>query len=143
MLDSATYMLIALRREHRAAIGPRLAELGLHSGSELAMAELWRSEGLTHGELAGRLRVRPPSVTKILRTLERDGLVERRHDAEDGRVLRIHLTARGRDLRGPVERAWRDADRETLGGLSADEAASLRRLLSRSLAAVVRTGATS
>ena len=37
-------------------------------------------------------------MTKTLRRMERDGLVERRPDADDGRAVRIYLTPRARAL---------------------------------------------
>ncbi|MEO7197176.1 MAG: MarR family transcriptional regulator, partial [Solirubrobacterales bacterium] len=91
------------------------------------------SDGLTHAELAERLRVRPPSVTKMLRTLERDQLIYRLTDPDDARVSRIHLTAEGRRLRPALRRVGREAESEVLGSLSADERTRLRALLAKTL----------
>lgn len=53
---------------------------------------------LTLGELAAAEQVRPPTMTRIVTGLERDGLVERRGDARDKRLTRIHATAKGRKV---------------------------------------------
>ena len=37
-------------------------------------------------------------MTGIVRRLEHNGLVERRHDREDRRVVKVYLTAEGRDI---------------------------------------------
>ncbi len=129
---TTTQLLYAVQRAHRAALEPRLNALGLHPGADLALVELGPG-GITHAELAERLRVRPPSVTKVIGTLERDGLVERLVDPDDARVSRIHPTAEGRRLRRPLRRAWRDAEREALATLSPRELTELRRLLAKSL----------
>jgi DNA-binding MarR family transcriptional regulator len=50
----------------------------------------------TLGELAAAEQVRPPTMTRIVQGLEAAGLVRRRRDADDGRVHRLHATARGR-----------------------------------------------
>jgi DNA-binding MarR family transcriptional regulator len=50
----------------------------------------------TLGELAAAEQVRPPTMTRIVQGLEADGLVRRERDADDGRVHRLHATARGR-----------------------------------------------
>jgi DNA-binding MarR family transcriptional regulator len=43
--------------------------------------------------------------------MEAKGLVERRRDEPDGRLVRVYLTDRGRKVQGPVakdvERVWR------------------------------------
>jgi DNA-binding MarR family transcriptional regulator len=133
VLHTTTHLLVSLHKAHRAALAPRLAELGLNAGDELTLAQLWREEGITQTDLAERLAVRPPTVSKVLRTLERAELVQRLPDAEDGRVSRVHLTDPGRRLRPDVERAWRAAERDTLARLSSSQAAQLRRLLTAAL----------
>src|SRR3954447_16926011 len=43
----------------------------------------------TLGELAAAEQVTPPSMTRIVRNLEAEGLVERRADATDRRIVRV------------------------------------------------------
>jgi len=50
----------------------------------------------TLGELAAAEQVRPPTMTRIVQGLESAGLVRRVRDADDGRVHRLHPTAKGR-----------------------------------------------
>jgi DNA-binding MarR family transcriptional regulator len=51
----------------------------------------------THREVAERCFVRPATLTGIIDTLERDGLVRRRRDGSDRRAVRISLTPAGRE----------------------------------------------
>jgi DNA-binding MarR family transcriptional regulator len=53
---------------------------------------------ITVGDLARAEQVRPPTISRLLKGLERDGLVDRERDAADGRVQRITATERGRRL---------------------------------------------
>lgn len=131
MLDTTTYLLTALHRAHLAALAPRLLDLGLHPGAELLLAEISRHQGATQVELAERLAVKAPSVTKVLRNLERDGLVERLGDPEDARVLRVHLTPTGSRVLSAARDTWLEAERETLSALPDRERATLHRLLAR------------
>jgi DNA-binding MarR family transcriptional regulator len=39
-----------------------------------------------------------PAATGIITRLEQSGLVERRHDREDRRVVKVYLTDEGRDI---------------------------------------------
>ena len=52
----------------------------------------------TLGELAEAEQVRPPSITRIVRNLEADGLVEREPDPADRRVVRVRATDEGRRI---------------------------------------------
>src|ERR671930_70118 len=53
---------------------------------------------LTHGELASRLHCDKTNVTGLVDRLERRGLVRRRPDVDDRRVMRVGLTERGGEL---------------------------------------------
>ena len=63
-----------------------------------ALATVGKCGPMSAGELAGIERVQPPSMTKILASLETDGLVERSPHPEDRRQSIISITVAGRDL---------------------------------------------
>jgi DNA-binding MarR family transcriptional regulator len=50
----------------------------------------------TLGELAAAEQVRAPTMTRLVAALEREGLVTRTADPDDGRVTRVSATAAGR-----------------------------------------------
>jgi DNA-binding MarR family transcriptional regulator len=81
----------------------------------------------TLGELAAAEQVRPPTMTRIVQALERDGLVRRDDDPNDRRVARIRATAKGRRvmLRGRERRIANLA--ELLARLSQQEIAQVRK----------------
>lgn len=79
----------------------------------------------TSGELAAIERVSAPSMSRTVSALVELGLVERASDSDDGRVVRLSLTAAGQ-AELDAHRARRDAwMTERLDGLTAEE----RRLL--------------
>jgi DNA-binding MarR family transcriptional regulator len=49
-------------------------------------------------ELAGREGISQPSMTAMVSRLERQGLVERRHDPSDGRIVLVAITRVGQDM---------------------------------------------
>jgi DNA-binding MarR family transcriptional regulator len=53
-------------------------------------------QGLTPAQLAERAGSTPPSMTGVLRSLEREGLVRRRAMSDDRRSQSVFLTAAGR-----------------------------------------------
>ena len=127
--DTRLFQMLKVLRRVRGEIAPVLAEHGLHPGQELLLAQLWREDGLTHGQLVARLRVQPPTVTKALQRLEKAGFVRR--EPGDGHGRRVHLTSSGRELRVPVEQAWATADRQMLDQLSSEEQDFLGQIVSR------------
>ncbi|HZY66261.1 MAG: MarR family transcriptional regulator [Actinomycetota bacterium] len=125
------FALAKVCRAHRGNVGDLLAEIGLHVGQEMVLIELWERDGLRGGELATRLGVEPPTVTKMLRRLENCGLVERRQDPEDARSFRVFLTEEGRSLEKPVTRCWERVEEKTLAGLSPEERRAFHGLLAK------------
>lgn len=61
---------------------------------------LYEENGLTIGTISQRRGVDAPTVTGIVKRLEQNGLVERLHDREDRRVVKVYLTAEGRNAMG-------------------------------------------
>ena len=125
------FALAKVCRAHRGNVGGMLAEFGLHVGQDMVLIELWQADGLRGGELACRLGVEPPTVTKMLRRLENFGLVERRPDPADARSFRVFLTPAGRALEGPVSRCFERAEEKTLTGLEPSERREFARLLAK------------
>jgi DNA-binding MarR family transcriptional regulator len=123
------YRILQIHRAHRNRAEAAFNELGLHTGQEWVMFQLWNKEGLTQSQLVENLGVEPPTITKTLDRLEKAGLVERRQDVEDARVSRVYLTRKGRELQGPVEKIWKDLEARTVQGLSEAEKALILRLL--------------
>lgn len=129
--EKTGFTLAKVCKAHRARVGALLAGYGLHVGQEMVLVELWHEDGLRGGELAGRLGVEPPTVTKMLRRLEGCGLVERRRDPSDARSFRVHLTNEGRALEEPVARCWEEVEETMLAGLNEAQRRSFRELLIR------------
>jgi DNA-binding MarR family transcriptional regulator len=64
------------------------------------MINLYRREGISQQELARKLLVGRSNMSMLLPQLEKRGLIERRADARDKRVLRLHLTDEGKAVTG-------------------------------------------
>ena len=87
------------------------------SGAQLwALAEIADDRGVTVGALAARLAIHQSTASNLVEALEAAGLVERRRDSEDGRVVNLYLTASGtrlmrrapKPLRGVLQQALCD-----------------------------------
>ncbi len=110
-----------------------LAEHGVRVGQQIVLEALWREDGLTPGELARRIGVETPTVVRGVGRMETAGLVVRRDDPLDGRLVRVYLTDRGRELEGIIPQAEDALIEEAFSGFSTKEREQLTRLLSRVL----------
>jgi DNA-binding MarR family transcriptional regulator len=63
-----------------------------------ALSLLLVQDGMTIGTMSQKRGVDAPAATGIITRLEQIGLVERRHDHEDRRVVKVYLTDEGRDI---------------------------------------------
>lgn len=64
------------------------------------LVNLYRFEAISQQELARKLLVGRSNMSMLLPQMEKRGLIERRADARDKRILRLFLTDKGRELTG-------------------------------------------
>lgn len=62
------------------------------------LLNLYRREGISQQELARKLLVGRSNMSMLLPQLEKRGLIERRGDGNDKRVLRLFLTPEGKEI---------------------------------------------
>jgi len=127
--DYIGFQVLQIHKAHRSRAEAALNKLGLHTGQEMLLLQLWIEEGIPQSQLAASMEVEPPTATKMLQRMERAGLIERRPDPEDARISRVYLTERGRALEQPVLDVWKQLEAQTVAGLSLTEQALLHRLL--------------
>lgn len=87
----------------RAAADAAVQRHGLRLGQDHLLAALWAADGRTPGEIAAAVNVTTPAVTKLATRMAESGLLERRPDPHDNRLVRLWLTPAGRALQKPVE----------------------------------------
>ncbi len=121
------------------------AETGLDPlpASELeVMRLLVRRPGLSVGEVAQELGLRPSNASAAIRGLLARGLLQRRIDKADGRIARLEPTTRGQAIRRQREEAWGKLLRAQLARLPGEDVASLLAAVKplQTLAAGLSTG---
>jgi DNA-binding MarR family transcriptional regulator len=115
----------------RGAADEAMSRHGVRVGQNLVLAALWERDGLAPGEVAQRLGVRSPTVVKMATRMEATGLVERRRDAKDARLVRLHLTGKGRSLQATIEQELRDLEARALASVNERERQQLERVLGK------------
>ena len=85
--SAAIHLLRHLRKEDDAS--------GLSAPRLSALSVIVFGGPITLGQLATAEQVKPPTMTRIVTGLEKDGLVRRKADDRDRRLTMIHATPKG------------------------------------------------
>jgi len=85
--SSAIHLLRHLRKEDDAS--------GLSAPRLSALSVVVFGGPITLGQLARAEQVKPPTMTRIVTGLEKDGLVRRKGDERDRRLTKIYATPKG------------------------------------------------
>jgi DNA-binding MarR family transcriptional regulator len=115
---------------HRA-VNEAVRPFGVTPTQMGALNRLRAEPGLSGAELARRLLVTPQAAQLALTALEEAGLVERRPDANHGRIVRTYLTDEGRHVIDRCLARGYEAEDAFLAVLSAAERRTLIELLER------------
>jgi DNA-binding MarR family transcriptional regulator len=103
--------------------------IGLKPGEFSVLIVIMHNPDIRQGVLARRLMIKRAHMTKLIRSLERRGYVERRIPDEDRRSVMLRLTAEGRNF---MRRKWAlflRYEEARQSPLSAQEERQLLRLL--------------
>jgi DNA-binding MarR family transcriptional regulator len=130
--SAAIHLLRQLRKEDDAS--------GLSAPRLSALSVVVFGGPLTLGELARAEQVKPPTMTRIVTGLEKDGLVRRKGDTRDRRLTHIEATSKGQKVlaAGRARRVEKLAT--AVGRLDSKELAELRQGLQlvRDVVAIMR-----
>lgn len=118
-------------RLSRTALASRLLAHGFYAGQDQIMMALAAEDGQTPGQLATRLGVRPPTITKTINRLQAQGFLAKRASDNDGRQAHIYLTETGSEAIREIEKSVRKAEKQALKGLDKKELKVLSKMLSR------------
>lgn len=130
---SPGYLVNHLARLFAGALQSRIKPMGLSTGVFPVMLHLWQKDGITQRDLVGLVGVEQATMANTLARMERDGLIQRRPDPEDGRARRIWLTEQGKSLDEAATSAANEENLSVLAGLSQDEVAQLVQLMRKAI----------
>jgi DNA-binding MarR family transcriptional regulator len=115
----------------RTALATRLLAHGFYAGQDQIMVSLDAEDGQTPGQLAMRIGVRPPTITKTINRLQAQGFLEKKASETDARQAHVFLTEAGREAIRAIQKSLRKTEKQALKGLDKKEQKTLAKLLSR------------
>jgi MarR family transcriptional regulator, organic hydroperoxide resistance regulator len=86
---------------------------------------LWAQDGLTPGEIARRLGLSTPTVTRATTRMEAAGLLRREPHPSDRRMVLVRLTSRGRELEKAIDAEMHKLTERALATFDAADRAAL------------------
>jgi MarR family transcriptional regulator, organic hydroperoxide resistance regulator len=118
----------------REAADEAMSRHGVRVGQHIVLSVLWEQDGLTPGEIARRLQAATPTIVNTATRMEEAGLVVRRPDPADARLVRLYLTPRGRAVSEPVRDARAELEQHATATLTPAERDHLRTALVKMIA---------
>lgn len=129
--QSVGHLMKRITTQMRRRIERRMAEHGLTEAQWVPLWLLATGQGDTAQALTSAIDMNPGAMTRMLDRLEAKGLVARERSARDRRVVRLSLTAAGRDLVRHIPGVLAEVNNGALRGFSAAEFETLKALLRR------------
>jgi DNA-binding MarR family transcriptional regulator len=108
-------------------------QITLHRSQAMVLCKLFHADGITQSEIAQQLAVQGATVTDMLQRMEEAGMVTRRRDLDDNRLVRVYLTETGREKERFIMEQFLKLESAVFAGFDEDERVLLRRLLNRTL----------
>ncbi len=93
------FSVYVLHREIMQCYRPILKNIGLTYPQYIAMMALWEKDDLTVNQVGELLQLDNGTLTPLLKRLESKDYLSRKRSKEDERVVKIHLTEKGRNLK--------------------------------------------
>ncbi|MDB5613832.1 MAG: MarR family transcriptional regulator [Devosia sp.] len=128
---SAGYMTNLVGRLFLRELERNLAPIGLTPAYMPVLLALEGGTALTQKALAARARVEQPTMTATLNRMERDGLIERRVNPDDGRSTLVSLTPAAVDKLPAVENVVTAINALVLEQMTVDERSQFFALLQK------------
>lgn len=104
-----------------------LQAMDIHPKQVPILCFLGKNEGLSQNEISKQMNIKPPTVAVSIKRLEKSGVVERRADEKDHRIIRVYLTQKGRDLGEAVKEKIEQSEQVMFNGFSEAELCLMRR----------------
>ena len=104
-------------------------EVGLSTATWFLLSMLLEEDGISQGEVSHRFEVDPSRITRLAQRLQDEGLLLRKRDPEDNRVVRLYATEEGRLLIESSRKRREGFEARFRREFTPEELAELRRAL--------------
>ncbi len=108
-----------------------LSEHGIHFGQARILVSLMHHGELTQRTIGQGLHIKPATVTNMVKKMDASGLIDRRRDANDDRIINVTLTLKGKEAAALAVSVMEQIENDIRSELSRKEIDILRHPLER------------
>lgn len=105
----------------RDIINREVEKLGIQNSYRQLLFCLGRKDGVNQLELVRETHLKAPTISVTLKSMEADGLVVRKTDEKDARVIHVYLTEKGRQTDDRIRDIHHELDRIMAAGIPQEE----------------------
>ena len=127
--DCVIFLLAKAYQKAHGSFKKRLLPYGLTPIQHLILEALWEEDGQSAGDIGKKLVLDAATLSGVLDRLVIGGWIVKETDDGDKRMLRIHLTKKGIDLRQTLAEQRDQTNQDLLASLTLEEKVLLKRLL--------------
>lgn len=126
--DSLYYIFLEVIRFHYYRTHVLLEEIGVYPGQPPMLFILNQEDGLSQKKLANKLKIKPSTITVMLKRMEKANLIVRKKDDKDQRVSRVYLTEKGKKVCEDTIKVVKQIERECFKDFTEEEKETLKSL---------------
>lgn len=125
--DSLQSLFVRLTHLYFRKIFLMMKETEIHPRQFPLICLVGKQEGISQKKISEMLKISAPTVAVSVKRLEKAGMVERKNDEEDQRVMRIYLTEKGRRLTETAKMYIEENEKALFRGFSESELCLMKR----------------
>ena len=126
--DSLYYNFLEVIRFHYYRTHVLLEEIGVYPGQPPMLFILNQEDGLSQKKLANKLKIKPSTITVMLKRMEKANLIVRKKDDKDQRISRVYLTEKGKKVCEDTIEVVKQIERECFKDFTEEEKETLKSL---------------
>jgi len=126
-------LLAQICQAYRSLSDSLMDVVAVRRGQASVLCKLFAEDGVSQSEIAQQLSLQGATVTDMLQRMEEAGLVTRRRDPDDNRLVRVYLTEAGREKEQAIISQFKELENAVFSGFDASEQSLMRQMLNRML----------
>lgn len=119
--ETVSYSFYEIANRYRLEFEKVMVEIGLHGGQVFVLQSLFTEDGQSQVELAAKLKVSPPTINNMVKSLITGCFVQCEKCPDDGRLMRVYLAEKARKLEVLINRSWLGFDEDFFCALTGTE----------------------
>lgn len=129
--NSIYFLFLEIVRLHYYRTHVMFDKIGVYPGQPPLLFILNKEDGLSQKELAEKLKIKPSTLTVMLKRMESGNLIYKKQDDKDQRIFRVFLTENGKMVCKKSIEIAKSIEEECFGNFTDEEKVELKKMFSK------------